>query len=115
MARSGDAKYHSSLKGKYRTLRYVAKQRKMPLEISYGEFCLLTALPCHYCGAGTESEKCPTSYRLDRKDNAKGYTSDNVVPCCAQCNFIRGDVLSVDEMYVVIAALVGYRRTRKTA
>ena len=41
---------------------------------------------CFYCGE--------TSLRmtLDRKDNAKGHTKDNVVPACIRCNYTRKDM-----------------------
>lgn len=42
--------------------------------------------PCSYCG----TTEIPPS--LDRIDNDKGHTLDNVVPCCARCNYIRRDI-----------------------
>jgi hypothetical protein len=35
---------------------------------------------------------------VDRKDNAKPYTMDNIMPCCGPCNAIRGGILSHEEM-----------------
>lgn len=50
---------------------------------------------CHYCGL--EASHDPRGHHgLDRADNAKGYTKDNVVPCCRRCNRVKG-VLSKDE------------------
>ena len=37
--------------------------------------------PCEYCGE-TDWHKLG----CDRKDNSKGHTKDNVVPCCYHCN-----------------------------
>ena len=37
--------------------------------------------PCVYCG-----ESDWTKIGCDRKDNSKGHTKDNVVPCCSYCN-----------------------------
>lgn len=42
--------------------------------------------PCTYC-AGTELRMT-----LDRKDNTRGHTPDNVVPCCTRCNYVRRDM-----------------------
>jgi hypothetical protein len=41
---------------------------------------------CEYCGE--------TSLRmtLDRVDNNRGHTKDNVVPACIRCNYIRRDM-----------------------
>jgi hypothetical protein len=49
--------------------------------------------PCHYCGA----ELPLHIVGLDRVDNARGYTRDNIVPCCALCNDAKGHLLSYDE------------------
>jgi hypothetical protein len=41
---------------------------------------------CSYCG---ESSLRMT---LDRKDNEKAHTKDNVVPACIRCNYLRRDM-----------------------
>lgn len=49
---------------------------------------------CYYCGA-KPSNKLQQHGRIliyqgiDRLDNAKGYTPDNVVPCCIICNKMK--------------------------
>lgn len=48
---------------------------------------------CYYC----LSPLHPLSGGLDRIDNAKGYTRDNVLPCCSMCNDARGHLLTVAE------------------
>jgi hypothetical protein len=55
----------------------------------------LASNPCVYCGT--------TSVRmsLDRKDNSKGHTKDNVVRGCVRCNYTRGDMPY--EAWVVVA------------
>jgi hypothetical protein len=35
---------------------------------------------------------------LDRIDNSKGYSIDNVLPCCYVCNCARNDNFTVEEM-----------------
>ena len=57
----------------------------------------LTEQSCSYCGARpTQTVSTPFNtgfyiYNgLDRVDNTKGYTIDNVVPCCKTCNFAKG-------------------------
>lgn len=45
-------------------------------------------------------------YRLD---NSKGYTSENVVPCCKECNMLRGNRLTPEETKVVTNALKQFR------
>lgn len=47
--------------------------------------------PCSYCGA-TDKIGC------DRLDNSKGHQKENVVPSCYECNTIRKNIFSFDEM-----------------
>jgi hypothetical protein len=46
----------------------------------------LIASGCSYCGDKS------VRIGLDRIDNSKGHTSDNVVPCCMRCNLVRGSM-----------------------
>jgi len=41
---------------------------------------------CSYCGEKT------IRMTLDRIDNERGHTMDNVVPACIRCNYIRGNM-----------------------
>ena len=48
---------------------------------------------------------------LDRKDNSKGYTMENVVPCCKRCNYGKGASFSFEEWY----GMTSFLRTRERA
>ncbi len=63
----------------------------------------LIAEGCRYCG---ETELRMT---LDRVDNARGHTSENVVPACIRCNYARRDMPY--EAWLCLAA--GMRRARE--
>lgn len=60
---------------------------------------------CEYCGKSLIYHKhskdwgknLSRAHQLDRKDNTKGYTKDNVVPCCWTCNRLKSDVFTYDE------------------
>lgn len=68
----------------------------------------ITANPCHYCG-----EALPKTYGgLDRIDNSKGYELGNVLPCCTTCNITRNEFYTVEEMEIMISALIEYRKLR---
>lgn len=41
---------------------------------------------CNYCG------ETQLQLTLDRIDNSKGHTKENVVPCCIRCNLLRRDM-----------------------
>lgn len=49
---------------------------------------------CHYCGTTKK-------LGLDRIDNTKGHTMDNVVPCCYECNVVRNNSFTIDEMQLL--------------
>lgn len=68
-------------------------------------FAQIAENKCHYC-QGILNE---TGSNLDRKDNSIGYLLTNVVPCCIECNTIKGPYLSYEEMLIVSKALREYR------
>ena len=76
-------------------------------DILLGQYVKLLQQGCHYCGEGLENS---TKSGLDRINNSKGYTLDNVLPCCGACNQIRGDNLTVQEMEVAMKAILDYRK-----
>ena len=76
--------------------RFGASSRGLPFSLTEDEFRDLTKKNCHYCGEEPSKETSFVAngqYRyngLDRVDNSKGYTLENCVPCCQQCNFLKG-------------------------
>lgn len=71
----------------------VARRRKLVFDLTKEQYLELRRKPCHYCGYPLN----PTGVNLDRKDCSKGYTLDNVVPCCQACNLARGSIFSSEE------------------
>ena len=72
---------------------YSAQRRGLVFELTESHAHRLFSSPCHYCGIPPQAERnnCNggafTYNGIDRKDNDKGYTLDNCVPCCADCNY----------------------------
>lgn len=64
-----------------------AKARGLLFLVSREDFYRLLEQACVYCGRVPE----PIN-GLDRIDNSKGYTSDNVAPCCRVCNKAKSDM-----------------------
>ncbi|MCK4640622.1 MAG: hypothetical protein KAU06_04730 [Candidatus Marinimicrobia bacterium] len=76
-----------------------ADNRKLSFELTKDEFRLITKKSCHYCGSEPTNmhgaNNCNGKYNysgLDRVDSSKGYTIDNVVPCCKICNRAKSDM-----------------------
>lgn len=90
----------------YSIIKSSAKRRKIEFSLTYEEYyeiCKITN--CFFCDS--EIKRVPfvrknhsankKGYYLDRIDNKKGYTKDNVVSCCSNCNFTRGNRFSFEE------------------
>ena len=79
--------------------RQAALARGQDMELDNETLAQLVSQPCHYCGTGPSNVHRhhgggkPFFYNgLDRKSNDVGYTANNVVPCCRQCNFAKGSM-----------------------
>lgn len=79
------------------------RDRNCEFHLTYDEFIFLTQIGvCYYCGEPNIKWNPFVGngqYRsnLDRKDNTKGYSFDNVVVCCKDCNFMKRDWFSCEE------------------
>lgn len=77
-------------------------------DISFDEFMIISQMECFYCGAapsnrsttygknnGITQTRLDNSYfiynGLDRVDSSIGHYKNNVVPCCANCNYAKLD------------------------
>jgi hypothetical protein len=74
-----------------------------PVKLTYKQFVEFTKqTECHYCGAEIFWTKYNIlknggRYNLDRKDNLKGYTIDNLVVCCKNCNYGKGKTFTYEQ------------------
>lgn len=81
------------------------KRARYPVTITYEQFYELAKIKeCHYCGAPVVWQewrnklvKGGAGSNLDRKDNMKPYTIDNVVVCCGRCNYAKGSHFTYNE------------------
>jgi len=77
-----------------------AKRRGYKFELTEKQFVEITKKDCFYCGA--KPNNICKYYRnkddvfiyngIDRIDNTKGYTIDNVVACCKTCNQAKSNL-----------------------
>ncbi len=79
-------KHQQSIKGKLTSYKSGAKQRGLEFSLTKEQFESYWKKPCFYCGDKIET------IGLDRIDNSKGYTLDNIVPCCKTCNNMKKDL-----------------------
>ncbi len=74
-------------------------------DISIDEGIKLFNQPCIYCGD-------TKNIGLDRIDNSKGHTRDNVVPCCYTCNVARSNNFTHEEMFELGKTISEIKRKR---
>ena len=68
-------------------LRHRAKTQGREMSLTFNDYFKLIKQPCFYCG-GVLNE---TGSGLDRVDTTRGYSIDNVRPCCVACNQAKND------------------------
>ena len=78
--------YEQSEIGLYRTTKYSAKKRNYEFNLSLNEFKDIVSKSCIYCN---ENKK---RIGIDRIDNFIGYTKENSVSCCKNCNMMKKDL-----------------------
>lgn len=74
-----------------------AKRKGLEVTLTDDEFINLVTTNCHYCNRPWDSDTRRVNGSLvkmgtiDRKDASKGYTTENCVPSCKQCNTTKMD------------------------
>jgi len=104
----------------FQAIKRGAKSRDYGWRLTKKEFRRLTKQNCHYCGAEPAQEigrvqGCNGTYiynGVDRIDNALGYLSNNVVPCCWVCNQMKS-TMSVEKFESQILKIAEYIKNRK--
>lgn len=99
----------------YKTLKYWAARRNLTFELSREKVYTLCKSPCFYCSRSKiQTLQTKTGYGvftyngIDRVDNGAGYTNDNIVTCCADCNRMK-NVLTENQFYSWIKKVYEYR------
>jgi hypothetical protein len=74
-----------------------ADKKDLEFALSHETFSDLQSQQCHYCHKERSRDH---RNGIDRKDNALGYTLDNCVPCCRECNYMKSslnDTIFIDQ------------------
>jgi hypothetical protein len=77
------------LKTRISRLKSSARHRGIPVRLMDYEYNSLLKMGCMYCGKRLDDEN---GVCLDRIDSKKGYTLENVTPCCKRCNVAKNDM-----------------------
>lgn len=94
---------------RFTMLKRGAKLRGLSVELSFKDYLeIIKDGTCHYCSAALPE----FGGGVDRKDSDFGYAPNNSVPCCSECNSVKSDYLSYNEM-VEVAKLLKKLRNDK--
>lgn len=88
----------ASFNNLYKVYLLSAAKRNLEFALTKEQVRKLTKENCHYCGSKPlglhkATHRINGNYiynGIDRIDNNKGYTIDNVVACCQDCNYAKG-------------------------
>ncbi len=95
---------------RYQTLVRHSKKRNLKVTLKKEDyFALISDSICRYC----DGELNKTGASLDRLNNKLGYSLKNVVPCCSNCNNLRGNLLTEIETVEVIELLKELRGNKQ--
>lgn len=93
---------------KARELRRKAKERGNSFDLTIEEFANWFDSQekcCHYCGCEVfeysdlpQGKKQLLGLTIDRKDNDKSYSVDNIAIACRRCNLMKGSWLNEEQM-----------------
>jgi hypothetical protein len=99
-------------KGRHECLRNVLKKDNIPAHDLLWSLNFYKGIirdeECHYC-LGPMS---PTGHGLDRLFNSFGHRCFNVVPCCRECNRIKGHLWGYEHMMLLAPKLRKLREER---
>lgn len=89
-----------------------SREREMECDLDFDTYTEFLLQGCYYTGANLLKQDFG-GVSLDRIDNKKGYTRDNVVPCIGWVNKMRMDHMTVEETKYVIEKLIEFRNTKE--
>lgn len=95
-----------TLKSRFRTAKGSAKKRNLEFILTFDQYSIEVIKPCYYCADYFKGNEIGTGVGLDRVNNSKGYIIENVVPCCAHCNYLKSDIYSVEQTKAMIKTLI---------
>jgi hypothetical protein len=102
--------YARTLEGRYSHFKRYLKKTGYESALTKEQFIDLATKPCHYCARITNN----SGIGLDRIDHTSTmYAVSTVLPCCGECNRMRGKYLTVAETEVAVRALWEFRNVKR--
>jgi hypothetical protein len=98
--------FEDHVSGSFSSYKKRAEKKNLPFELSSNEFLEITLMDCYLCGKKTEDNNLNGIDRIDSDKNA-GYIFGNIVPCCADCNYMKNKydlnifISKIYEMYIM--------------
>lgn len=101
------------------TYRRGSVKRGFTFDLTVEQFTDLTSSNCHFCGRPPNRSHYPIAkgvngpypYNgIDRKDNLLGYTVENCVPACTECNRAK-NTMGYEEFIFYLDTLSSFRRS----
>ena len=87
-----------------------ASRKNQEWTIEYFDYeNMISTNTCTYC----KSSLNKNGIGLDRLDSLKGYTKENCVACCYDCNKVKSNVLTYEEMLVAMKVVQELRNSKK--
>jgi len=87
--------YHTLWVSRLRSSLIRARETGREFSLTPVQYYTEISKPCSYCGVPSIVNGEPT-HGLDRVDNNKGYSIDNVASCCIVCNRAKGNRTRID-------------------
>jgi hypothetical protein len=85
-----------------------SNKKKINFELTFEEFTIITSDDCYLCGKSTDRNHING---IDQIKSKGGYYFGNIMPCCADCNYMKNKYNLVDyvyklyEMYIISKGL----------
>jgi len=85
--------WNNSKSVNYNSYKKRALQKDLIFQLSDEEFINIKSRSCYYCNRENTNIH---NNGIDRKDNKIGYTLNNCVTCCSECNQMKSDMSDVE-------------------
>jgi len=91
--------HYWTINGQFHTYKKRAKKGNIEFALTESDCIKYYQANCTYCGSKIKG------LGIDRVINSRGYTLDNIVPCCSRCNYMK-HTMSKNEFFNHIIAIV---------